>query len=128
MSDRQIFAGEIELGKLNGEKATHARSPKLPYFEKSKDKMDSYLSRFENKLDKSLWATYLIALLKGRALEVYDRLLVEYSADYDKLKYAFLRNFDMTMMTERGFKRNSVMIGLKGKIPLFSSVVDCAII
>ena len=113
---------------MNGEKATHARSPKLPYFEKSKDKMESYLSRFENKLDKSLSATYLIALLKGRALEVYDRLLVEYSADYDKLKYVFLRNFDMTMMTEHGFKRNSVMIGLKGKIPLFSLVVDCAII
>ena len=29
------------------EKATYARNPKLPYFEESKDKMYSYLSRFE---------------------------------------------------------------------------------
>ena len=48
------------------------------YFEESKDKMDSYLSRFEkyataNKWDKNMWATYLSALLKGRALNIYDR-------------------------------------------------------
>ena len=37
--------------------------------------MDSYLSKFEkhataNKWDKNVWATYLSALLKGRALDV----------------------------------------------------------
>ena len=57
----------------------HAHDPKLPYFDDSKDKMDIYLSRFEkyttaNKWDPSLWAAYLSALLKGRALDVYDRL------------------------------------------------------
>ena len=41
------FASQLELGKLGAEKAAHARNPKLPYFEESKDKMDSYLSRFE---------------------------------------------------------------------------------
>ena len=123
------FAGQLELGKLGVEKAAHARNPKLPYFEESKDKMDSYLSRFEkyavaNKWDRSIWAAYLSALLKGRALEVYDRLSVADANDYEKLKDALLKNFDMT---ERGF-RNSVMIGLKGLRPLFSSVVDCAAI
>ena len=44
--------------------------------------MDSYLSRFEkyataNEWKKSVWATYSSALLKGRALDVYDRLSVE---------------------------------------------------
>ena len=91
--------------------------------------MDSYLSRFEkyavaNKWDRSIWAAYLSALLKGRALEVYDRLSVADANDYEKLKDALLKNFDMT---ERGF-RNSVTIGLKGLRPLFSSVVDCAAI
>ena len=38
------FASQLELGKLGVEKAAHARNPKLPYFEESKDKMDSYLS------------------------------------------------------------------------------------
>ena len=61
--------------------------------------MDSYLSRFEkyataNKWDKNVWAAYLSALLKGRALD--DRLSTEDAADYDKLKDALLKNFDMT--------------------------------
>ena len=98
---------KTELEKQKSEKLAHARDPKLPYFEESKDKMDSYLSRFEkyataNKWDKNVWAAYLSALLKGRALDVYDRLSTEDAAEYDKLKNALLKNFDMT---ERGFRK-----------------------
>ena len=54
---------EVELEKQKAEKAAHARDPKLPYFDESKDKMDSYLSRFEkyataNAWKKSIWAAY----------------------------------------------------------------------
>ena len=90
---------KTELEKQKSEKLAHARGPKLPYFEESKDKMDSYLS---NKRDKNLLAMYLSALLKGRALDVYDRLSTEDAADYDKLKDALLKNFDMT---EREFRK-----------------------
>ena len=31
---------KIELEKQNSEKLAHARDPKLPYFDESKDKMD----------------------------------------------------------------------------------------
>ena len=98
---------KTELEKQKSEKLAHARDPKLPYFEESKDKMDSYLSRFEkyataNKWDKNVCAAYLSALLKGRALDVYDRLSTEDAADYVKLKDALLKNFDMT---ERGFRK-----------------------
>ena len=98
---------KTELEKQKSEKLAHARDPKLPYFEESKDKMDSYLSRFEkyataNKWDKNVWAAYLSALLKGRALDVYDRLSTEDAADYDKLKDALMKDFDMT---ERGFRK-----------------------
>ena len=100
---------KTELEKQKSEKLAHARDPKLPYFEESKDKMDSYLSRFEkyataNKWDKNVWSAYLRALLKDRALDVYmyDRLSTEDAADYDKLKDALLKNFDMT---ERGFRK-----------------------
>ena len=98
---------KTELEKQKSEKLAHARDQKLPYFEESKAKMDSYLSRFEkyataNKWDKNVWAAYLSALLKGRALDVYDRLSTEDAADYDKLKDALLKNFDMT---QRGFKK-----------------------
>ena len=102
---RASFKAELE--KQKSEKLAHARDPKLPYTEASKDKMDSYLSRFEkyataNKWDKNVWAAYLSALLKGRALDLYDRLSTEDAADYDKLKDALLKNFDMT---ERGFRK-----------------------
>ena len=102
---RAVF--KVELEKQKAEKAAHARDPKLPYFDESKDKMDSYLSRFEkyataNEWKKSVWTAYLSALLKGRALDVYDRLSVDDAADYEKLKEALLKNFDMT---ERGFRK-----------------------
>ena len=108
---RASFTTELE--KQKSEKLAHARDPKLPYFEESKDKMGSHLSRFEkyataNKWDKNVWAAYLSALLKGRALDVDDRLSTEDVADYDKLKDALLKNFDMT-------ERNSVIVGRKGR-------------
>ena len=67
--------------------------------------MDNYLSRLEkyataNKCNKSVFVAYLNALLKGRALDVCERLSTEDAADYNKLKDALLKHFDMT---ERGF-------------------------
>ena len=105
--DREIrIALEAEIEKLKSETHAYARNPKLPFFEESKDNMDSYISRFEkyavvNKWDESLWAVYLSALLTGRALEVYDRLSVEDAASFVKMKEALLKNFGMT---ERGYR------------------------
>ena len=53
-------------------------------------------------LEKSLWSTHLSALLKGRALDVYALMSVSKVNDYDELKAALLRRYDMT---EEGFKR-----------------------
>ena len=70
---RAVF--KVELEQQKAEKAAHARDPKLPYFDESKYKMDTYLIRLEkyataNEWKKSNWATYLSKLLKGRALDV----------------------------------------------------------
>ena len=102
---RAVFKEELEKQKV--EKAAHAQDSKLPYYDESKDKMDSYLSRFEiyataNEWTKIVWVAYLSALLKGRALDVYDRLPVDDAADHEKLKEALLKNFDMT---ERKFRK-----------------------
>ena len=69
--------------------------------------MDSYLTRFEsyalsNKWDPSMWASYLSALLKGRALEVFVRLSRDDQLDYGQIKEALLTNFDLT---ERSFRK-----------------------
>ena len=70
---------EVELKKIEAETTSHPwglkekssnpRSPKLPYFDEHTDKMESYLTRFENyamsnKWDPSMWASYLCALSK----------------------------------------------------------------
>ena len=75
--------------------------------------MDSYLTRFEsyalsNKWDPSMWASYLSALLKGRALEVFVRLSRDDQSDYGQIKEALLTNFDLT---ERSFVRNLGIVG-----------------
>ena len=69
--------------------------------------MDSYLTRFEsyalsNKWDPSMWASYLSALLKGRALEVFVRLSRDDQSDNGQIKEALLTNFDLT---ERSFRK-----------------------
>ena len=91
---------EVELKKIEAkttshpwgpkEKSSNPRSPKLPYFDEHTDKMDSYLTRFEsyalsNKWDLSMWASYLSALLKGRALEVFVRLSRDDQSDYGQI-------------------------------------------
>ena len=38
---------KTELEKQKSDKLAHVRDLKLPYFEERKDKMDSYLSRYE---------------------------------------------------------------------------------
>ena len=108
---------EVELKKIEAEATSHPwgpkekisnpRSPKLPYFDEHTDKMDSYLTRFEsyalsNKWDPSMWASYLSALLKGRALEVFVRLSRDDQSDYGQIKEALLTNFDLT---ERSFRK-----------------------
>ena len=108
---------EVELKKIEAETSSHPwgpkekssnpRSPKLPYFDEHTDKMDSYLTRFEsyalsNKWDPSMWASYLSALLKGRALEVFVRLSRDDQLDYGQIKEALLTNF---YLTERSFRK-----------------------
>ena len=46
-SELQRTRLKTELEMLKSGKLAHARDPKLPCFEESTDKMDSYLSRFE---------------------------------------------------------------------------------
>ena len=72
-----------------------------------KDDLDAYLQRFERsaetaKCKKDGWASKLSALLSGRALEVYSRLSEEAAKDYDKVKIALMKRYDLT---EDGYRR-----------------------
>jgi len=73
------------------------------------DDMDSYLHRFERYAElqgwkrDDVWAVFLSALLKGRALDVYAWLPPEQSKDYEVLKTALLKRY---ALTEEGYKSN----------------------
>ena len=98
-----------------------AKGPKLPYYDDSKDDIDSYIRRFERyaeacKWNRSRYVTYLGNLLQGKALEIYVRMLLEDTSDHDKLKNALLRRFEMT---EEGFREDSTASEWKrGKLQL----------
>src|SRR5260221_984295 len=82
------------------------RLPRLPVLGPS-DKIDAYLSRFEQYAElsewpKDLWAVQLSMLLTNKALEVYHRLSLEGNVDYEVLKKNLLKYFDFT---EAGFKK-----------------------
>ena len=111
LQDRQH---EDELEKLEAQKALtqpretiKAKAPKIPAFNEGKDEMDSYLLRFERyatvqKWEPDTWATGLIALLQGKALDVYALMPKEDALNYDKLKVALLKRYELTV---EGFKR-----------------------
>ena len=42
---------KTELEKQKSEKLAHARDPKLPYFEESNDKMDSYVRNTRQQIN-----------------------------------------------------------------------------
>jgi len=88
-------------------KRSFGKVPKMPYFNEERDFMDSYLRRFERfaesqKWRREDWAMYLSALLKGRALDVYSMMPMEYANDYDQLKDALLKRYQLSA---EGFKR-----------------------
>ena len=111
LQDRQH---EGELEGLEAQKALtqpretiKAKAPKIPAFNEGKDEMDSYLLRFERyataqKWEPDTWATGLSALLQGKALDVYALMPKEDALNYDKLKVALLKRYELT---EEGFKR-----------------------
>ena len=111
LQDRQH---EDELEKFEAQKALiqpretiKAKSPKIPAFNEGKDEMDSYLLRFERyataqKWEPDTWVTGLSALLQGKALDFYALIPKENALNYDKLKVALLKRYELT---EEGFKR-----------------------
>ena len=67
----------------------------------------SYLGRFERfaesqKWKREHWAMYLSALLKGRALDVYSMMPSEQASNYDRLKDALLKRYQLSA---DGFKK-----------------------
>ena len=50
---------------------------------------------------KDQWASHLTALLKGNALEVFHRMGIDDSNDYDLLKVSLLKRYSVTVRQPR---------------------------
>ena len=100
---------ELEIARLAAasadgrpaDRVDRAKAPRLPAFIDGKDDLDAYLQRFERfaataKWEKTGWASKLTVLLSGRALEVYSRLSEEAAQDYDRVKLALMKRYDLT--------------------------------
>ena len=86
---------------------TNKKVPKLPAFIDGTDDLDSYIQRFErfarvNNWNREDWAVSLSVLLTGKALDVYSRLSDEAATNYDQLKAALLRRYNLT---EEGYRK-----------------------
>ena len=109
--EHELELARLAQGRNVAERAElredRAKAPKLPSFVDGKDDLDAYLQRFERfattaKWEKTGWASKLSALLSGRALEVYSRLSKEAAQDYDRVKLALMKRYDLT---EDGYRR-----------------------
>ena len=83
------------------------KAPKMPYFDEERDFMDSYLERFERfalsqKWESTNWALCLFALLRGHALDVYSMMPKDDVNNYELLKDALLKRYQLTA---DGFKK-----------------------
>ncbi|KAJ8050432.1 hypothetical protein HOLleu_03637 [Holothuria leucospilota] len=104
-SDSRQSQGEVNISGGTSH-AYRAKAPKLPHFNEGTDDLDAYLQRFERYSrnqgwDRKEWATNLSALLHGKALDIYSRMPFEESGDYDTLKAALLKGFQLT---DTGFR------------------------
>ena len=80
--------------------------PKLPRFDEESDDIDAFLERFERfarsqRWAEDSWAVSLSPLLSGKGLDVYTSMPAEQANDYNELKRAVLRRYQLT---EEGFR------------------------
>ncbi|GFS10733.1 reverse transcriptase [Elysia marginata] len=98
---------EETVGNTSRFSDANAKHPNFPHFQDGKDDLDIWLTRFErfaesNNWSRDKWSSLLCALLTGRALDCYGRLSTEQAQDYDKVKQALMKRYDLT---DDGYRR-----------------------
>src|SRR6218665_3330531 len=90
-------------GFHRGETHTHdnTKAIKMPVYRSEIDCLDSFLLRYERlcmayEVRRELCSLTLTRFLQGKALDVYERMNVEDSQDYEKFKEELLRRFKLT--------------------------------
>ena len=91
-----------ERGRIAAEEARRAAKLPKPLLQKftEKDDVESYLDMFERvatqqEWPKETWATQLAGLLSGDALDSYSALAPASAKDYNSVKAAILKRYDV---------------------------------
>jgi hypothetical protein len=97
-----------ERGCIAAEEARRAAKFPKPLLQKftEKDDVESYLDMFERvasqqEWPKETWATQLAGLLSGDALDSYSAFAPASAKDYDSVKAAILKRYDVSAETYR---------------------------
>ena len=101
--EQQAFELErLRLQQANRETSSVSGStaPKMPKYVEGED-IEVFIATFEklataNGWDKTIWAPRFGAVLTGKAQEAYSRLSLEDSKDYEKIKSAILRKYELS--------------------------------
>ncbi|KAM9321203.1 uncharacterized protein PAF06_005766 [Gastrophryne carolinensis] len=108
---------QLDLARIQGDRASppscesrEVRSSmpsfdRFPVMDPNSD-MDVYLRTFERTcrqfhLPRDQWARYLTPGLKGKALEVFADLPMDCDGDYDKIKEALVKRYNLTLEVYR---------------------------
>ena len=96
----EVSRASMDESSLQSFGRSGGKAPKMPYFDEERDFMDSNLSRFKRfetcqRWNRAEWALYLSAFLKGRALDVYSMLPADQANNYDQLKAAFFKRYQL---------------------------------
>ena len=93
-----------ERGRVAAEEARRAAKFPKPMLQKfsEEDDVESYLDMFERvasqqEWPKETWATQLAGLLLGNALECYSSLAPAAAKDYDQIRAAILKCYDVNV-------------------------------
>ena len=112
MIGQQQEAHEREMKALKESKKEEvedlSKKPPKPTLQKltASDNVEHFLATFERiamqqKWSKEVWATQIAGLLSGKAMAAYAALTPEDSTDYDKVKEAILRRYEINEETYR---------------------------
>ncbi|RUS77134.1 hypothetical protein EGW08_015090 [Elysia chlorotica] len=92
---------EIEKRRSRGNDQVQRQTPEITVIVDCKDDLDSWLLRFErfaetSQWQKESWPAYLSELLTGRALDCFCHLSTEDAKNYDAIKLALQKRYNLT--------------------------------
>ena len=110
----RIKASAVGSAGVSDEIKSVKSLPKIPPFDEKVDEIDTYIQRFEKLAVFYNWEVedypiLLGTLLRGKALKAYCNLAPEVANDYDELKSALLKYFQINPNAYRKKFRDSVL-------------------